>query len=191
MLKNVLTQTADDLKKEAEILLKETSIVPIFSSLGKVNFVGSYQLNTMYRPDIDLIVIAEKPKRQKAVEITSKLLKSNNFQTVGFADCFNFKKKNTPKGFYWELVVPRFGKNWKFDVWYTTADEDYSIEPTKRFEQLLKEKPPARETILKVKQTFFNGTKYRHGITGPQIYTAVLEKGIEDMEEFKKDIRLR
>lgn len=178
-----LLRRADDLRRTADEIIRESDVVRFFSALGEVNFVGSYRLDVMYRPDIDLIVVSDSPQRQKTVPVTTRLMESGYFQTVAFADWFNHRREDTPKGFYWELVAPRSGAQWKLDVWYSSPHDDLSTRRTERYAKLLEGNPSARETILKLKEALFDGTRYRGTLGGADICGAVLERGVQSTAE--------
>lgn len=181
-----LIAKANQLSNDAEVIIADTRVKEIFSKIGTVNFVGSYKLGLMFRPDIDLAVISKSPNRESAVKITSELLLSGKFQTIGFADWFSYQGKNLKKGYYWELVYVYKGVYWKFDVWYSTKEEDDSIEPTERKRILLEKNPSAKEIILRLKNEFFDGIKYKNKVNGNRIYRAVLEHRVTNAEGLKK-----
>ncbi len=82
---------ADNLKKTAGEILSETDLINIFSGAGKVNLVGSYRLNLMSQPDIDMTVNSKSPSYDKVKEITAQLTDSGKFQSVGLTDiCHGF-----------------------------------------------------------------------------------------------------
>jgi hypothetical protein len=175
---------ADALRRAADELLRETGVVDVFGRLGTVHPVGSYRLNVMYRPDIDLIVTADYLRRDNAISVTKRLLDLGHFQTVGFADWVSHENPDAAKSYYWELRAIREDAWWKLDVWYTSPADDRSIEPTERFARLLQGNPAAREVILRIKAHFFDGTKYRDGVTGFAIYDAVLNHGRMTVQSF-------
>ncbi|MGH2585906.1 MAG: hypothetical protein ACRDJE_13415, partial [Dehalococcoidia bacterium] len=152
--------------------------------LGAVHFVGSYRFDVMYRPDIDLIVTAHKPHRDHAIVVTKQLLDTPHLQTVGFADWSAYQDPDGARGYYWELRAFRGDDWWKLDVWYTTPEDDRSIEPADRFARLLQDNPAAKDVILAIKAHYFDGTKYRDGVTGFAICDAVLNGGRTSVESF-------
>lgn len=92
-----------------------------------------------------------------------------------------------PMEFTWELVVPYKNKEWKFDVWYLKPSEKYVNlvhDSINRFETELLKHPEKRTTILEIKEAYFDGVKYRNNLTGFDIYSAVLEKGVSSIEDF-------
>lgn len=186
MQRESLLRRADRLRRAADEVIRQADVVRLFSSLGDVSFIGSYRLDVMYRPDIDLIVTSDNPDRKEAIGLTTRLLESGYFQTVGFADWFNYRREGTPRGFYWELIVPSGGADWKLDAWYLSWQEDLSIRRTERYAKLLEDGPSAREVILKLKSELFNGTRYEGGIGGLEICAAVLERGIRSAAQLRR-----
>lgn len=182
-----LVKKSENLCATANAILKDTNAVEVFSQLGKVEIIGSLRLKLMYRFDIDLLVISEEIKKDKALEITKQFLDSGLFRTVALADYQTFPGYDMPLGFYWELVVIRDGKEWKFDVWYLKPSERYThlvSNSIEKFEALLAKNPEKAEVILKIKEAYFDGVKYKDKVKSFDIYTAVLEKGINNVEEF-------
>ena len=191
MEKENLIKKSEDLCKTANEILAKTNAVEIFSKLGKVEIIGSLRLKMMYRLDIDLLVISEKIEKTEAQEITKHFLDMGIFQTVALADYQTFPAYDMPLGFYWELIIPYENKNWKFDVWYLKPEEKYTdmvLSSIKRFESALAKNPEKSETILKIKEAYFDGVKYRDKVKSFDIYTAVLENGVNSVEEFTAKI---
>ena len=186
-----LTKNSENLCNTANETLAKTNAIEIFSKLGKVEIIGSLRLKMMYRLDIDLLVISEKIEKTEAQEITKHFLDMGIFQTVALADYQTFPAYDMPLGFYWELIIPYENKNWKFDVWYLKPEEKYTdmvLSSIKRFESALAKNPEKSETILKIKEAYFDGVKYRDKVKSFDIYTAVLENGVNSVEEFTAKI---
>lgn len=191
-MNNDLIKDSQDLSDKASKILEKTKAVEIFSQLGKVEIIGSVRLKLLYRFDIDLLVISDDIDKNKAQEITKQLLDSGIFQTVALADYQTFPAYDMPLGFYWELIIPHEDKNWKFDVWYLKPGERYTdliLSSIKRFEEALERNPEKAETILKIKEAYFDGVKYKDQVKSFDIYTAVLENGVNSVEEFAKQIQ--
>lgn len=156
------------------MVIKETGAINILSKIGKIDFVGSYALDLLYRPDIDLFVSTDDCSKNKAINTTKELLDSGLFQTVGFADWTKEKAPNSLPGFYWELVVFKNNKIWKFDVWYTAEKKIATIEKTQKILEKLADNPGAKGEILKLKDELFDGVKYKNNMNGFKIYEKVL-----------------
>ncbi|MFC1735847.1 hypothetical protein ACFL1X_07000 [Candidatus Hydrogenedentota bacterium] len=179
-----ILRESEDLQSQADAILKESKVLDIFSSSGKVHLAGSYRLRLLVRPDIDIIVTAEGPSREKAVAATKQLLDDGYFQSVVFIDHLSWQERLDAKmdahGFYWHLDLPKYGKQWKCDVWYLCPKEDLFVPQTERFEALLDQYPEARKSILRLKNELREGKGYRGKATGTRITSAVLEHGIVD-----------
>ena len=191
MTEQNLIENSRSLCNTANKVLANTNVMAIFSKLGKVEIIGSLRFKLMYRMDIDLFVVSNKIEKYKAHEVTKKFLDKDIFQTVALADYQTVPAHDMPLGFYWELIIPYEGKNWKFDVWYLKPDEPYIHlvhDSIKKFELLLAANPEKAGIILNIKEAYFDGVKYKNGVKSFDIYTAVLEDGITSVEEFAKKI---
>lgn len=171
-----ISKKSEDLKKDADRVIDQLKIKESLGQLGVVTFVGSYALDLLYRPDVDIFVQCHDPSRRMAVELTKRFLDSEFFQTVGFADWSVRKAPNGINGYYWELIHLSDKFQWKFDIWYTAIENQKTIEVTKRIAKLLAKMPEARQQILQQKYKYFDGVKYRDGMNGMKIYEAVLGK---------------
>ncbi|MDR3642458.1 MAG: hypothetical protein P4L74_02405 [Candidatus Doudnabacteria bacterium] len=188
MTENNLIQNSQNFCKSAEEIITKTGVVEVFSKLGKVEKIGSLRLKLMYRRDIDLFVISDSIEKNKAHQITKELIDKDIFQTIGTADYQNYPAYDMPLGFFWELIIPHEDKNWKFDVWYLKPDESYAHlvrDSINKFEPLLAADPKKAEIILKIKEAYFDGVKYKDNIKSFDIYTAVLENGVKSVEDFE------
>ena len=192
MTQQDLIENSKDLCITAEEVLTKTGLVEIFSKLGKIEIIGSLRLKLMYRRDIDLFVLSNSIEKNKVYEITKELIDKDIFQTIGLADYQTYPAHDMPLGFFWELIIPHEGKNWKFDVWYLKPDEKYTHlvhNSINKFESLLKASPKKAETVLKIKEAYFDGIKYKNGVKSFDIYTAVLEQGINSIQEFNATVK--
>jgi len=171
-----LINKSERLKKDADITIERLNIKELLGSLGKVTFVGSYALDLLYRPDIDIFVQSEGCSRDKVVELTKVFLDSELFQSVGVADYTKLIPPNNVVGFYWELIHLSDKYKWKFDIWYTPTKDINTIVVTNRIIEKLKQDPQARLQILKLKEKYYDGIKYSSGMNGLKIYEEVLGK---------------
>jgi hypothetical protein len=95
---------------------------------------------------------------------------------------------NKPKGLYIGAEYIDKDKNsWKIDVWYLTKNSANS--KTKTNEILSKLNDDNRKKIINIKSQVFDNPNYRKSVTSVDIYEAVLEKGINDFDEFKTYIK--
>lgn len=169
-----LIQKSQYLQQSANVVVQNTKIVELLQSIGKIEFVGSYALQLLFRPDIDLFVLSETCSLSSAVDMTKQLLDSGVFQTVGFANCHDYKCANGLDGYYWELIYELEGVRWKFDVWYTAEKDIKTIRNTKNIMTKLQANPTAREKILELKNKYSDGHIYRDNMNGFKIYQQIL-----------------
>lgn len=184
-----MVEQASALKTTAEKLLAESKLVAILAPLGQVEITGSLRLGLMYRKDIDLLVISEAVGRKKAVEAAKSLLDDGYFQTVELMDYQQFPEYDFPLGFYFGLRVPIEGEDWKLDVWYLRPDEAYTqlvLTSLARFEAELARHPLKTATVLEIKACYFDGVKYRDGVKSIDIYRAVFDANVANLEDFRK-----
>lgn len=171
-----LLTRADKLRLEADAVIRKSEVQDILGKIGKIHFVGSYALNLLFRRDIDLFVVSDDCSKGTATETTKKLLDSQLFQTVGFANGVDYDLPNQLKGYYWELVFYEEGNRWKFDIWYTAEKNIKTIEKTQKIADKLAQKPEARGQILKLKEDLYDGVAYKDNMNGFKIYEKVLGK---------------
>ena len=66
------------IKNEADELLRKYSIVEIIENFGQVKFTGSYELNLMYKKDIDISLINDNLSVQDFTHLGKELIDSLN-----------------------------------------------------------------------------------------------------------------
>jgi hypothetical protein len=191
-----LLEESKRIKSQADKILKESGIVDILGGYGEVKIAGSYALDVMLRPDLDLYVVAEKHDWDKVIEIQSKIIRKKYFRDVYFIDWLNFENKQAGsveewipsiKGYYFATVIPVEDQRWKMDIWLITPEYDKSAELTEHFKVLLDKADESKKlAILEIKNAMREGKKYKTGVDGKLIYKAVLENGITNVEDFKK-----
>jgi hypothetical protein len=168
-----LLKYSSNLKKEAGQVLESLSLFKQLSALGTVYFIGSYELDVLYRRDIDIAIVPKTFSKDAIQNLAVDFIKSNKFKYVGFSNIYDYPIKPYPKAFTFELWVKYGKQEWKIDLWYT-QNTNFSVKKTQEFKAALTKKPKARLEILKFKQKYFDGAKYKNGLTGKDIYEKVL-----------------
>src|SRR5258708_2576900 len=187
MNNNKLLQKSQEFKRQADEILSNFKLVEGLCKYGEVKFTGSYPLNVMMRPDLDVYAIAKENSKEKMLEVIHNIFSTVYFEEIRFTNYLDFHKdQDDHKGYY---IQPhkRIGENkWKLDVWLMTEDR---YEPhTEHFLDLLNKDEDAdkkRLIILELKNYYREGEKYKKGINGRVIYEAVLEQGIKNVMEFE------
>jgi len=172
-------ERASRLRQEADFVLQEVRLYDVLSPYGQVVPTGSYFLDVMMYPDIDVylsqISIAE------VFEIGEQLASSESvYQVV-------FEKSRTPElpgGLY---LKPRinygdWGRPWKIDIW---SLEDAVIEEKMADMQRFKERmtPQLREQILRYKHSILTDANRTPMYSGYYICKAFIDKGMSDFDD--------
>jgi hypothetical protein len=164
------------LKQEADFLLEELNMVPVLSQHGKITFTGSYYLDLMIYPDIDLYV--SKIPVNKVFEIAGKFASSELVSEV------RFQKEFEPPldgGLYLKLYV-NYGaweRPWKIDIWFLDDSVIYNqMNDMHRFKEKLT--PKLKEQILSYKYSVLTETHRTPMYSGYFIYKAFLDEGISN-----------
>jgi hypothetical protein len=181
---------SDQMKAVADRILRESGIIDVLKEYGEVKIGGSYALDVMLRPDIDLFVITPEHDWEKVTSVYSKIMARRYFREFDFVNWVDFDGEGvvSMRGYYFQPWVPIDGRLWKMDIWLITADQDRSDSLTNHFKELLGREPDEskRIAILEIKKAMLEGKKYRNGVNGRLIYEAVLEGAVKSVEDFEK-----
>jgi hypothetical protein len=189
-----LLRESEKVKAQATKILEESGVIEILQSYGEVKIGGSYALDTMLRPDIDLFVVTGKHDWEKVLQIQTKIMRTKYFREFDFVNWVDFEDKNleTVKGYYFQPWVPKGGQLWMIDIWLITPEYDETTKTTEHFKKLLEQSDESKKTaILEIKEAMRQGKKYVKGVDGRRIYQAVLEGGITTPKEFETFLQTR
>lgn len=178
---NYLQEQAE-LKKQADEILKELNLLVILKKYGEITFVGSYALDLMVKKDIDIVVTSIMDYKN-FLEFVNYLFPKKNIYGLNLQDFSKSIYPNRPYGIYCGITyLIKPDTFWKIDVWFMTKEENGA----KKLVDWVKEKltNENREIILKIKNEMLN-TKHGKEISGMDVYKAVLEKGIKDLNGFR------
>lgn len=164
--------------QEADFILRELRVMERLDVCGRVTAGGSYFLDTMIYPDIDLYV--------SAAPIDTIFQIGAQFASHPWVSEVNFAKSDDPdlpNGLY---LKPRihygdWGRPWKMDIWFL-ADSliDAKMEESRRF--LSRMTPALRERIIRYKASILTSELRTPMYSGYFIYKAFLEEGLEDFD---------
>lgn len=182
---NGLHVISKQVKRSADKLLQESNLKEILSIYGEVVIGGSYALDAMLRPDLDVYVLGENDNEDKLKEVVNTIISSHYFDELWIVDWVS-KEGGKIKGYYLQPHKTLDGLDWKLDIWLMKNSEYKPVFP--QFVELLKQEQDSkkRELILELKNKYKEGTKYQKGIDGNLIYEAVLEKNIKSIKEFEE-----
>ena len=167
---------ADRLRQEAGLILQEIKLNEILVPYGTMNFTGSYYLDLMAYPDMDVEV-----SQMTTGQIFSVL---SQFFEHPWLDQVEFEKPNEPRlpgSLYFKLRIVHgdWGRPWKIDIWSLSHSQLASgRKEMQHIKNLIT--PGKREIILRYKAARLNAQGRTPPGSGWWIYKAVLEDGLED-----------
>ena len=173
------------IKKEAEEILFEKGLFSILSSFGKPQISGSYALDLMTWRDLDIYLQADNITETDFFALGSKICTAFTPVKMSFRNELIAKTKNLPTGLYWGIYLgnERAGA-WKIDIWAVNVSECQRL--IKYCTDIKQKLTPARALqILKIKSECWKDPEYRRSYSSTDIYTAVFEKKVTDIEGFK------
>ena len=94
-----LEQHSRDTRNQAKSLLQSTGLLDILKKYGGVHLIGSYPLNIMHGPDID-IVVESKAIRRNSVNVLQEIVKNSYVRGLNMATLLIFKWKIVQKDIY-------------------------------------------------------------------------------------------
>jgi hypothetical protein len=178
---------AREIRSEADRILG-SGLRALLSRYGDLHVAGSYALDLMTWRDLDLHLVNEEPDVPAFFSLGGEIAALLTPHRMHFRDERVVATAGLPRGLYWGIYLgdERAGA-WKIDVWMTTAQEH---EPTRRFgdriaAQLNDEK---RAAIVAIKSACWRHPAYRRGFTSADVYAAVLDRGVRDVDAFWSDL---
>ena len=174
------------LRREATELLDKEGLLSMLKAVGTTQVIGSYALDTMTWPDIDISM--NLPDAQN-VEVFFELAKSiaTKFEITKMSYS-NHNIRNFPgfdHGLYWGILLRYAGREWKVDLWGYN-DTDYQRHITEANELSCQLQQADHLAILRIKHVICQHPDYRGNVYNSMaIYRAVLEDKVESVDAFK------
>jgi hypothetical protein len=173
------------LRVEADQVLEMIRLREHCRAIGDLTPTGSYFLDLMMYPDVDLYLPASSP--EEMMKVAGKLALHDSVMELVF-------KKGEPgelaDGLYLKPVI-RFGaweRNWKIDIWSVSAD----VARKKQAELTdLKARmsPDQKQLILEYKFGILTAAGRTPMFSGIHIYRAVVNLGFTDFSEISNYLR--
>jgi hypothetical protein len=161
-------------------ILSETGLIPFLSKYGKCSVIGSFDLNLMYGPDIDIVVETDNP-RDASMSVIKGLIEKREFQKYQYGDFDKFPRTGRPGGFIVVLISEVDGVRWETEIWFMEKYSQDKIDRDLRFTEMLT--PENRLTMLRLKQAREAQGHNKHRISSTDIYTGVLVDGLTDYDQ--------
>jgi hypothetical protein len=170
---------ADKLRREADRVLKLVRMGEILRPFGRVYPTGSYYLDVMVYPDIDLYIT--KVSVEQFFEIGSQIVTCDLVTQVVFERSDD--PVHMPEGLYLKLRVNygEWDRPWKIDLW--SLDENVvkcKMEAMQHFQQQMTH--VMRQQIIDYKLSVLTSQKRTPMYSGYYIYRAFIDEGLTDFE---------
>lgn len=178
---------AREVKHTADHLLAQSHILDTLAAYGTPQLLGSYALDIMYGPDIDLVLVTDQPK-QVSRRVLSTLLEQDYFQRYEYGDFVRFPYANRPTGYILVLALTIGGVYWELETWFVAEP----MRETERLMAFVRQQltPPTRTAILELKhQRHLHGSD-KHRLSSVDIYYGVLRHGARTWDDLLTSNRM-
>lgn len=158
-----LEKISKEIKKEAELFLKDFCLIDMLSKYGEVVVRGSYELDLMMDGDIDIYVINKKLDKKLAISALNEFVSKDEFRGYFFYNFVKRRKKGFPKGYYIGIKTKYKNRKWKLDIWFMKEMDKCSDDfmkyvkknlTDKKRKEILTEKFKIKNSIKKPKTSF-------------------------------------
>lgn len=175
------------LHKKALKIIKELDLIQLLGKYGEVKIVGSVALELMSWPDIDIIVYSS-PNIDNFLEVIRSLFSKESTYSINIQDFRKSIYPDRPQGIYCGLTYLEKPKTfWKIDIWFLPKKEDKAVKLVEWVKERINNE--SRKTILKIKNEMREKLDYGKKISGVDVYRAVLESKVENLNEFVKYLK--
>lgn len=183
MLTNLLDR-ANQLHREAGELMQLIHLKDILEPCGEIVLTGSYFLDLMVYPDLDLYV--PKTSIPRIFEAAGQLANTGKVIRVTFE---NELHPGMEGGLYLNLRVDMgdWGRPWKVDIWWLEPGMiTQKMDIMNQFKNKLT--PELRFSIIQYKYSLLTKDRRTPMYSGFYIYKAFLEEGLRDPAEVTRYI---
>jgi len=178
-----ITESDEALHREADGLL-DAGLRDAIATYGEVHVIGSYALRLMTWRDLDIHVVRDPPDVAGFFEPGGAIAALLEPHRMHFRDERRVGTVGLPRGLYWGVYLgdERAGA-WKIDVWSTdrAGFEDVRLHGERLAARL---SGASRQTILNIKSACWRHPEYRRAFSSADIYSAVLDHGVAEVEGF-------
>ena len=185
-------EKSNELHREAERLLMEGGIDEILRAHADVLYAGSYALNLMAWPDIDIAasMFGDPFNKLAFFELGKRIGQLENIVSMKFTDWYRYPVDPLPQGLYWGIRIANTFSDvpWKIDLWSLKPSV---LQEHRDFlkETLAKLTPHTRKLIIDIKLSLLTDKGRTPTLSGFHIYQAVLMHGMTKRDEIVQYLR--
>jgi hypothetical protein len=176
-------ETDEELRSEADRLLA-SGLRRILDDCGEVHVVGSYDLHLMAGRDLDIHIVQCALDSRAFFDVGRRIADLLKPHRMHYRDETLVATPGLPRGLYWGVYLgDERDSAWKLDIWIT---EPGAFEETRAYGERIKRQlsGTTRPPILRIKAACWRHPEYRRRFTSGDIYSAVLDHGVVDVEGF-------
>jgi hypothetical protein len=185
-----MQETDEQLRSEADQLLA-SGLHSLLNDYGEVHVIGSYALHLMVWRDLDIHIVQSALDKKKFFELGGRIADLLNPHRMHFRDETIVATEGLPRGLYWGVYLGNERQGaWKIDIWVTDAT---GFEATRDFGERIRERlsDSTRSLILRIKSEVWRHPQYRREFSSSDVYSAVLEHHVIDIDGFWEFLRNR
>ena len=178
-------ERAAKLKTEADQLLQEIRLAEICSDIGRLTPTGSYYLDLMTYPDIDLYLPPATPRQM--FQIAIQMVENHPVIRVNFLNGGSGPLKD---GLYIKpvIAVGNWERPWKIDIW--AIDQAFIAEKNTELRSIKhRMTSEQREIILNYKFSVLTSEYRTPMFSGIFIYQAVVDHGMVEHADITAYLR--
>jgi len=173
------------LKKEADEILYKQGLMDLLYPFGTPHIQGSYSLDLMTWRDLDIYLQTDTVSEIDFFLLGQKVCSAFAPVKMSFRNELIAKTKGLPCGLYWGIYLgnERAGA-WKIDIWAVSSSE---LQKLAQYNIDIKQKltPAMAQSIMDIKSQCWQDLEYRRSYSSSDIYAAVLENNVVDVQGFK------
>lgn len=184
-----LVQRDRIIRQEADELLGPKGLRSLLEEYGTPHVSGSYALHLMTWRDLDIYLEQQDLSEESFFRLGGRIASSLAPVRMSFRNERINQTPSLPLGLYWGIYLGDERKGaWKIDIWaIDSQDCEKQLQFTERIAADLT--PLLRCKILSIKDACWQDPGYRKTYTSQDIYRAVIEEGIEDIDSFKQHMK--
>jgi hypothetical protein len=177
----------DDLKTEAELLIRRSKLPESLIGYSGWFVGGSYSYDLMCWRDLDIYVLDPHHDLKRCFEIGYQVTQRLAAKKARFTNNVG----DEPNGLYWGIKLgdERQGA-WKLDLWFLD-DKGYEQHAQYSADMRATLTDETRIAILEIKEEYWRRREYRDTITSDVIYRAVLDGGVRTVADFERCLSSR
>ena len=171
----------DRLKREADELLRGYRLLEMLEDYGEVHVIGSYRMGLMTWRDVDVYVENQGVRMTDIYGLMARIFDVLEPKWFEGKEVVEEEHHHYFVGFETEIT----GERWNVDIWFFHGGIiREAIEYCDRIVRAVREEPRLGDEIMGIKQALMETGEYGIGFTSVDVYRAVIENGVNGIEEF-------